>query len=85
MAVFLGRRRADSDSYTLRIGHFATVEDAYEWTADTNAPLPQAGSPATTRVQAARLNHKRTVGSGARLPDQPGTPAPTVQDRHRSR
>ncbi|MGA5704500.1 hypothetical protein [Peterkaempfera bronchialis] len=77
VAVFVGHRQADSETFTLRIGHFATVEDAYTWTRTPSAPLPQPSRPGAARADAARLDRRPSAPRGpVGLGDQPAhTPA----------
>ena len=69
VAVFVGHRQADSETFTLRFGHFGDIEDAYVWTRDPNAPLPQPGRPGAARTAAARLGRRPT---GLDVPSGPG-------------
>ncbi|MFE2111203.1 hypothetical protein ACFXAF_35800 [Kitasatospora sp. NPDC059463] len=79
VAVFVWRRESDDDTtYTVRGGHFATVEAAHEWTRDTSASLPEPSRPATSRAEAAR--------SGGQEPIRPAynTPVDDGADRGRT-
>ncbi|GAA2267044.1 hypothetical protein GCM10010430_60250 [Kitasatospora cystarginea] len=79
--VFHEQRQVDADTYTLREGHFATIDDARAWTADPTSPLPQASPSPSARAAAARHTAAATgsvVSAASRLPAlDPG--------RHRAR
>ncbi|GJF32624.1 hypothetical protein KNE206_53240 [Kitasatospora sp. NE20-6] len=58
--VFHEQRQVDTDTYTLREGHFPSIEEALEWTKDPNAPLPSSGRRPNARAAAARTTTART-------------------------
>ncbi|MFD0405353.1 hypothetical protein [Kitasatospora sp. NPDC127116] len=75
VAVFVGHRQADSEEFTLRHGHVASIEDAYTWTRRVpGAPLPRPGQPGTARADAARLDRRPPGLTEASGPDDPPTP-----------
>ncbi|MFI9787296.1 hypothetical protein ACIHEI_27895 [Kitasatospora sp. NPDC051984] len=82
VAVFVGQREKDSDTFTLRHGHFASVESAYDWTRHPDAPLPQPGPTGATRADAARLDRRTRTQSeaAAGTADQPA-PKPDAKPR----
>ncbi|MEY9949539.1 hypothetical protein [Kitasatospora sp. GAS1066B] len=86
VAVFVGRRQADNETYTLRFGHFDNIEDAYTWTRDPNAPLPKPGRRGEARADAARLDRRPSAPRGpAGLGDQPAYPPAAGPHRPRER
>ncbi|MGV9268400.1 hypothetical protein ACWDRR_27470 [Kitasatospora sp. NPDC003701] len=80
VAVFVGHRQPDTEAFTLRIGHFADIEDAYSWTRNPFAPLPQPGRPGDARTDAARLDRRPRTQHGPAAPgDQPAQAAGPTQ------
>ncbi|MEU9074539.1 hypothetical protein AB0D22_07630 [Kitasatospora sp. NPDC048538] len=71
--VFHEQRQVDADTYTLREGHFATIDDAQAWTADPSSPLPQASPSPSARAAAARHT---TAATGSVVSATPPLPPP---------
>jgi hypothetical protein len=55
------REGDDPHTYTVRVGQFATIEDAYEWTRDTSRPMPHRTSSLSQRTEAARILTRATA------------------------
>ncbi|MFJ4676898.1 hypothetical protein [Kitasatospora sp. NPDC088783] len=72
--VFHDRRQVDDDTYTLREGHFATVEDARAWTDDPDSPLPPAALSPSARAAAALLGTSSAAAGWARVVSTPPKP-----------
>ncbi|MFJ1795240.1 hypothetical protein [Kitasatospora griseola] len=82
VALFVGHREKDGETFTLRHGHFASVEHAYDWTRHPETPLPQPGPTGAARADVARLDRRtRTQREAAAGPvDQPA-PMPQAEPR----
>ncbi|MFD7730500.1 hypothetical protein ACFV6F_08960 [Kitasatospora phosalacinea] len=74
--VFHDRRQIDADTYTLREGHFASVEDARAWTDDLDSPLPPAVLSPSARAAAALLGTSSAAAGWARVISTPPPAAP---------
>ncbi|MFF2146639.1 hypothetical protein [Kitasatospora sp. NPDC058190] len=85
VAVFVGHRQADSEAFTLRYGHFASIEDAYTWSRLPSEPLPRPGQPGTSRADAARLDRRPAGLTEASGLDDPPTPPAHRSGPERSR
>ncbi|MFC9331722.1 hypothetical protein [Kitasatospora sp. NPDC057015] len=78
--VFHDRRQVDHNTYTLREGHFATIDDARAWTDDPSATLPQAAPSPSARAAAARRSTTAT-GTAPVISALPAAPPPQGNSR----
>ncbi|MEV7122893.1 hypothetical protein [Kitasatospora griseola] len=69
--VFHDRRQTDADTYTLREGHFASVEDARARTTDLDTPLPPAAPAPSARAAAALFGTSAAAAGWARAVSTP--------------
>ncbi|WAL74630.1 hypothetical protein OU787_25935 [Kitasatospora sp. YST-16] len=82
VAVFVGHREKDSETFTLRLGHFASVEHAYDWTRHPDAPLPQTNPAGAARADAARIDRRtRPQREAAAGPADQPVPMPEAKPR----
>ncbi|MFB7672676.1 hypothetical protein ACFC26_14825 [Kitasatospora purpeofusca] len=79
--VFHEQRQIDSSTYTLREGHFATLDDAWEWTTDPSSPLPPAPPSPSARAAAARPGTSSLVGGPVAGAPPAAAPAPRSRRR----
>ncbi|MFC9327893.1 hypothetical protein [Kitasatospora sp. NPDC057015] len=82
--VFHEQHQVDADTYTLREGHFTSIETARTWAEDPSAPLPQVAPSPSAQAAAARQQTQGGTGTGTVVGATPAAPPP-VTDRTRAR